>query len=517
VRYPVQRVSTITGVPAARIEEAAELLGTTPTLVSTALQGVYQSLQATASAVQINNLHLIRGMIGKPGCTVFQMNGQPTAQNTRECGANGELVAFRNWSNPDHVKDLARVWNVDPAKVPHWNPPTHAMEIFRYAETGSIRVLWIIGTNPAVSMPELRRIRSILGREGLFVVVQDPFLTETAELADVVLPAAIWGEKTGCFTNVDRTVHISHKAIEPPGEARSDLDILIDFSRRMGLTDKDGAPLVKWHDSEGAFEAWQKATLGRVPDYTGLSYARLSEGSGIQWPVNAEHPEGTERLYTDGVFNTSADTCETYGHDLMTGAPITADQYKAVDPEGKAWLKPADYLAPPEEPDDSYPLLLSTGRVAFHFHTRTKTGRATELQAAAPSPVVQLSEEDAGRLGIAEGDLLEVTSRRGSARGLARVGGIEPGMCFMPFHYGEWDRPGAHQAANELTLTGWDPVSKQPWLKFGAVRVEKATAADEPGLGRDGDLEPIGDDRDGDVGTVPQQRPRRSTPEPVLR
>jgi ferredoxin-nitrate reductase len=503
VRYPAERVSAITGLPVARIEEAAEFLGTAPTLVSTALQGVYQSLQATASAVQINNLHLIRGMIGKPGCTVFQMNGQPTAQNTRECGANGELVAFRNWNNPEHVKDLARVWNVDPSRVPHWNPPTHAMEIFRYAETGSIRVLWIIGTNPAVSMPELRRIRSILGREGLFVVVQDAFLTETAELADVVLPAAIWGEKTGCFTNVDRTVHISHKAIEPPGEARSDLEILIDFAGRMDLKDKDGAPLVKWHDSEGAFVAWQKATVGRVPDYTGLSYPKLSEGSGIQWPVNAEHPDGTERLYTDGVFHTAAERCETYGHDLMTGAPVSPDQYKAVDPKGRAWIKAADYAAPPEEPDEGYPLLLTTGRVAFHFHTRTKTGRAPELEAAAPSPIVQLSDEDGQRLGIVEGDLVEVSSRRGSARGLARIGGIEPGMCFMSFHFGEWDRPGGHQAANELTLTGWDPVSKQPWLKYAAVRVEKAPAADEPGLTQRARLEPIGADVDEDVGTVP--------------
>ena len=162
------------------------------------------------------------------------MNGQPTAENTRECGADGDLPGFRNWDNDAHVADLARVWNVEQIQIPHYAPPTHAMQIFRYAEQGSIRFLWIIGTNPAVSLPELRRIRSILGQERLFVVVQDIFPTETTQLADVVLPAATWGEKTGTFTNADRTVHLSEKAVDPPGEARPDLDIFLDFARRLG-------------------------------------------------------------------------------------------------------------------------------------------------------------------------------------------------------------------------------------------------------------------------------------------
>ena len=157
-------VAEVTNVPESKLTQAAEILGTTPTLVSTCLQGVYQSLQATASAVQVNNLHIIRGLIGKPGATVFQMNGQPTAQNTRECGANGEFVAFRNWQNPDHVAEQARIWNVEPSKLPTWTPPTHAMQIFQFAESGSIRFLWIICTNPAVSLPEVERVRQILAR-----------------------------------------------------------------------------------------------------------------------------------------------------------------------------------------------------------------------------------------------------------------------------------------------------------------------------------------------------------------
>ena len=228
------------------------------------------------------------------------MNGQPTAQNTRECGADGDLPAFRNWDNPEHVAELARLWNVEPSTIPHWAPPTHAMQIFRYAESGSIKLLWISATNPAVSMPELGRIREILADPGVFVIAQDAFPNETTALADVVLPAAIWGEKTGCFTNADRTVHISHKAVEPPGEARSDFDIFVDYARRMDFRDKDGGPLIKWSTPEEAFEAWKECTRGRPCDYTGLSYAKLSAGSGIPWPCNERHPDGCERLYADG-------------------------------------------------------------------------------------------------------------------------------------------------------------------------------------------------------------------------
>ncbi|MFL5716085.1 MAG: molybdopterin-dependent oxidoreductase, partial [Chloroflexota bacterium] len=247
------RVEAVTGVPADRLEAAAEIVGTAPTLVSTCLQGVYQSLQATATAVQVNNLHLIRGLIGKPGATVFQMNGQPSAQNTRECGVNGEFIAFRNWNNPDHVAETAKVWNVEPSTLPTWTPPTDAMTMFRYAEAGAIRLLWIMGTNPAVSLPELSRIHRILESQDLLTVVSDAWLTETARRADVVLPTAIWAEKTGCTTNADRTVHLSRKAIEPPGQAKSDLDILLDYARRMEFRDKDGQPLVKWSDPESTF------------------------------------------------------------------------------------------------------------------------------------------------------------------------------------------------------------------------------------------------------------------------
>jgi anaerobic selenocysteine-containing dehydrogenase len=476
--YTPERVERITGVPAKTLRAAARLLGSAERLFSTVLQGFYQSHQATAASVQVNNLNLIRGMIGRPGCGLLQMNGQPTSENTRETGCDGEFPAFRNWHNPDHIYDLAERWNVDPKQLPHWHLPHHAMEIFRNAELGSIKFLWIIGTNPAVSLPELHRIRKILAQENLFVVVQDAFLTETAELADVVLPAAMWGEKTGTFTNADRTVHISHKAVEPPGEARSDLDIFLDYARRMDFRDKDGEPLVKWPDAEGAFEHWKMCSKGWLCDYSGLSYAKLSRGSGIQWPCNKENPKGKERLYTDHIFPTAAERCETYGHDIETGAARTPQEYKANDPKGRAILKAAHYSPPLEEPDENYPFWLTTGRLVYHWHTRTKTARSAELNEAAPEVFVEISKQDAERLGIQEGDMLEVASRRGVVRTSAKLSDIIPGHVFIPFHYGYWDEGGDEhiRAANELTLTTWDAVSKQPYYKYAAVKVQRAGA-----------------------------------------
>ena len=470
--YTPEHASAICGVPARDLERAAELLGDAERLLSTVLQGVYQSNQATASAMQVNNINLVLGMIGRPGCGIFQMNGQPTAQNTRETGANGDLPGFRNFANPEHVADLARVWNVEPEAIPHSGAPTHAMQIFRYAEEGSIRFLWVSGTNPAVSLPELARIRSILGQDRLFLVVQDIFLTETAALADVVLPAATWGEKTGTFTNVDRTVHLSEKAVEPPGQARPDLDIFLDYARRLDLKDKDGAPLVRWTDPETAFEAWKVCSAGRPCDYTGLTYDLLRGPSGIQWPVNTDNPQGTERLYTDEFPWAAPDRCESYGKDTVTGAPTEPAEYRASNPEGKAVLKGAPFVPPHELPSEDFPYVLTTGRTLYQFHTRTKTGRAPQLDRAAPEVWVEMSAADAEREGLQEGDLLEVASPRAGVRARLRVSGIRDGVVFLPFHYGYWDHPDTgRRAANELTITDWDPLSKQPIFKTAAAAI----------------------------------------------
>ena len=483
--YTPELAAEVCDVPAGHIGEAARILGHAERLLSTVLQGFYQSHQATAAAVQVNNINVVRGMLGKPGCGILQMNGQPTAQNTREAGADGDLPAFRNWSNDTHIEDLARIWNIDPMEIPHYSPPTHAMQMFRYAEQGSIRFMYVTATNPAVSLPELARIREILAQDRLFLVVQDIFLSETAQLADVVLPAATWGEKTGTFTNVDRTVHLSEKAVDPPGEARADLEILVDFAHRLGLEDKDGAPLVKWSDAEGAFEGWKECSRGRPCDYSGLSYDKLRGGSGIQWPCTDEAPDGTERIYVDGQFWAQPDYCESYGRDMVTGAPVEATEYRAMNPTGRAVLKAAEYLAPHELVSEDFPFQLITGRTLYHFHTRTKTGRAPQLAAAAPEVWVEMSAGDAADRSFTEGDLLEVRTPRGRVRARLRISGIRPGVLFLPFHYGYWDTPAGYEpgddggrAANELTMTDWDPASKQPLFKTAVAAVQRLSETD---------------------------------------
>lgn len=480
-----EKVAETCGVDADDVRRAARIFGESERVLSTVLQGFYQSDQATAASCQVNNMHLLRGMIGRPGAGILQMNGQPTAQNNRECGADGDLPAFRNWENPAHVSELAQLWGVDSGVIPSWAPPTHAMQIFRYVEQGSIQFLWVSATNPAVSMPQLERIRSILDQDSVFLVVQDLYLTETAQYADVVLPAAGWGEKTGTFTNVNRTVHLSDKAVDPPGDARSDLEIFLDYAARMGFTKNDGSPLLDWEGPEDAYRAWQECSRGRPCDYTGINYERLRGGSGIPWPCNDEHPEGLTRLYGDGVFATEPDYCESFGHDLLTGATVGEQAFRALEAHGRAIFKVSEYVPPHEEPSAEYPYRYTTGRTAYHFHTRTKTARSRQLNQAAPKAWVEISPTDAAALGLGEGDIVRVTSARGELVVPVRVGDIREGSVFAPFHYGYFDAAasvssGHASAANELTVTEWDPVSKQPLFKNAAVKLEKVADADGP-------------------------------------
>jgi len=477
--YTPEYVERVSGVSVDQLEQAAEILGKSERLLSTALQGVYQSNQATASACAINNIALMRGMIGKPGAGVFQMNGQPTAQNNRETGCDGEYPCFRNYQNEDHMNSLAEAWNIDLAQLPHHAQPTHVNDLLNYMEDGSIEMLWISGTNPAVSLPELERIRRILTMPSMFVIAQDIFPNETTELADVVLPAAGWSEKNGCYTNVDRTVHFSAKAVDPPGEAKSDFAIWVDFAQRMEFKDKDGKPLVWWKTAEEAFELWRRMSENTICDYSGLTWGKLKGSAGIQWPCNElTSPNGTERLYIDGVFPTTLEKAQTWTSDLETGTPLSKEQFKELAPNGRAIFKASHFHASDEMPNARFPFSLTTGRRVYHFHTRTRTSRSKPLHDAAPGPYVQISREDATQLGVEEGDDLIVRSRCGEVQIEAKIGEIDVGQVFIPFHFGQYDADdvssGRNQAANELTRSAWDTISKQPLLKSGAVSLEKA-------------------------------------------
>jgi anaerobic selenocysteine-containing dehydrogenase len=489
--YTPERVEEITGVPREKLMTAAEWIGTSRTTVSTCLQGVYQTNQATLAACTVNSMHLLTGKIGRPGCAPLQFAGQPSSMSTRETGADGTYPAYRNWEDPNHMRDLAERWKVPQELL--GKKPVSAPEIFELCEKGHIKVLWNICTNPAVSMTDRQTQLDTL--RGVFLIVQDCFAdTETAQLADVVLPTAMWGEKSGCMTNAERRVNYFPKVIDPPGEAKSDFDIFVDFARRMNLTDKDGAPLLNFKTPEDAFNEWRMVSKDCIPDYSGMTYDMLIERGGVQWPCNEKAPNGTIRLYTDHVFPSNWEIAESYEKDLRTGHEHTLYEYREnVDPRDRAFLLAGEYETPIESPDDEYPLIAVAGRQVYHWHTRTKTMKAPLLADAAPRAFVAVNTADAAGLGIDDGDPVRVVSRRGSVTAPAKVGDVvAAGVVFIPFHFGQLENG---TAANDLMPKTWDPVSKQPIQKLAAVRLERVSGR------RDawwlGDAAPI---KAGDVG-----------------
>lgn len=474
-KYTPNYVEKITGVPAAQIRLAADWIGKSRSTVTTCLQGVYQSNQATVTASTVNSMHLLMGKIGKPGSAPFQFAGQPSSMNTRETGADGTYPAYRNWEDPAHMLDLATRWNVPVELL--GKKPVSAPEIFELVEKGFVKVLWNICTNPAVSMTD--RMTQLRSLAGVFLIVQDPFAnTETAQLADVYLPSAMWGEKTGCMTNAERRCSLLTKAVDAPGEARADLDIFIDFAFRMNLRDKSGEPLIRYTEPEGAFNEWRKVSAGTIPDYSGMTYAKLRERGGIQWPCNDDHPDGTVRLYRKPVFPTNWEISEVYEKDLETGHEHTQREYRQKrDPKGRAVLIARDWKEPVEPPDKEFPLVAISGRQVYHWHTRTKSAKAPKLAQMAPGAFVAMSARDAKRLGIKDGDIVRVISRRATVEAPARVGGnVAAGTVFIPFHYGELEK---NESPNNLMPRAHDPVSKQPVQKYAAVRVERVRGADE--------------------------------------
>jgi ferredoxin-nitrate reductase len=460
--------SKTTGIPEELIRKAAHQLGKTPSLVCTTLQGAYQSVDATSTCIAINNIHLIRGLIGKPGSGPLHMAGQPSSSGNRTVGGVGSYPGNRNVSNPKHIAEMARLWNVDVAKL-EVGPEKGIEEIVHLMHEGNIGVFWNIFTNPMVSLPNRNEARKAF--EKTFVVVQDPFLTETTEVADIVLPTAMWGEIEGTLENADRTINLLNKAVDPPRGVKSDFDILLEFARRMGFKDKDGNPLLKYTTPEECFEEWKMISIGRPSDMSGITYGKLMKYNGLRWPVNEKHPLGTTRLYTDHHFHTSIDYAQTYGKDLLTGRARTREEYEALNPGGRAVLYGTHFVPPTEQPTSEFPFWLTSGRLVWHWHTRTKTGRSPYLQMIAPQGYVEIHITDAQKLSLLPGEVVRIVSPRGSIQVPARiVDTVQPGLLFVPFHFGSWEN---NQAANELTVDFTDPISKQPTFKQASCRVEK--------------------------------------------
>lgn len=466
--WPLERAVEAAGIPLETLQRAAEQLGTTPSLVTTTLQGTYQSADATTACVAINNLHLIRGLIGKPGSGPLHMAGQPSSSANRTAGGVGTYPAQRNHSNPDHIKEMADLWNVEMMTLPV-GPEKGIEEHIAMIEKGEIGLFWNIGTNSMVSLPNRQRAKKAM--EKTFVVVQDPFLTETTAIADVVLPAALWGEKEGTMENADRTINLLRKAVDPPEGVKSDFDIFLDFAKRMGLEDKDGHPLISFATPEECFEEFKRISKGRPCDMTGITYERLEKHNGLRWPVPDENSLGTPRLYSDFQFHTHADYAQSYGKNQFTGRALTQKEFADKKADGKAILHPTHFLPPAEQPTKDYPMWLTTGRLVWHWHTRTKTGRSPILHMAAQHGYVEIHTEDAKALSIVQGEMVRITSPRGWIEVPARIGdAVQKGLVFVPFHFGSWEKK---EAANELTADFVDPLSKQPQFKQSACKIEK--------------------------------------------
>ena len=357
------------------------------------------------------------------------------------------MPGYRSVANAEHRTAVEHHWGVPAGRIGA-RPGRSALEIFEGLAEGAVKAVWILGTNPAASMPEPELVASALRRAEL-VIVQDPYHpTETTRFADILLPAAQWSEKDGVMTNSERRVTYLPKLVEPPGEALPDAVILARLAHEMGW--KTAFP---YASAAEIFDEFAALTSGTRCDMAGLSHARLSAEGPIQWPCPAPDHPGTERLYTDRRF---------------------------AHADGRARLIAVEHREPVETPDAAYPLSLTTGRVRDHWHTLTRTAKSPALMARTPEPYLEISPRDAARAGLSDGDFAEIASRRGTVIAQCRVTPtIREGTCFLPFHWGH--EFGPDKSANNLTLSARDPRSHQPELKVAAVRVRRAAAPSPSG------------------------------------
>jgi len=436
--YTLDRVAAECGIDAELIRRATLAFGRAERGFIGWTMGVNHSVQGTETVTLLNTLCLITGNVGRAGAAPFSITGQCNAMGTREAGATASLPGYRAWDSEGDRADLADLWGVPIERLPTERGRAYP-DIIDGVLDGSIKGLWIIATNPPVSFPNRARLEEALVKLEL-LVVQDGFETPTTALADVILPAAIWGEKDGTYTNSERRVSRVRKAVEPPGEARSDFDIFLALADSLGVRDELFAG---WNGPEDAFDEWGRVSAGRLCDYSGMTWDGIEANGGVQWPCppGTENPAGTPSLYADGVFQT---------------------------PSGKARLWCVSPEPVSDVVNDRFPFLLNTGRTVEHWHTRTKTGRVDILESLAPEGWVEVNPADASRLQVAPGDRVRLASRRGVVDGVpVRVTAIvREGEVFMPFHYDEL-------CVNRLTVDEFDPISREPNYKQSAVHIEK--------------------------------------------
>ena len=438
--YAPDPVSGITGLPVDLIYRAASLYGNARAAFIGWTMGVNHSSKGTETVNAINNLALITGNIGRTGAAPFSITGQCNAMGTREAGFASSMPGYRKFENAADREELATLWNIPSDRLPTARGLAYP-DIIEAALDRRVRALWIIATNPIVSFPNLGVLKQALETVE-FLVVQDGFHpTPTSELAHLVLPAAIWGEKEGTYTNSERRVSKVNAAVEAPGEARSDFRIFLDLASALGCREE---LFPGWTKPEDAFNEWTRVSAGRLCDYSGMTYELIEGVRGIQWPYpgGAGDAASTRRLYEDGQFQTA---------------------------DGKARLIPTSWEMFPEPPNDDFPFVLNTGRTVEHWHTRTKTGRVAILEHLSPSAWLEMNPRDGRALKLKPTDRVDVVSRRGVIRDLELrlTETIGPGQVFVPFHWVEAN-------ANRATQSAYDPISREPNYKQCAVRVEPA-------------------------------------------
>jgi len=447
--YSPEQVAVTTGLTAEQIRETARLFAAKgKNTMSLWCMGLNQRIHGTWVNNLIHNLHLLTGKICKPGNTPFSLTGQPSAcGSVREVGALSHLLpAHRVVANAKHREEIAAIWGIDPSRMSA-KPGYHTVEMFRAAVKGDLKLLWVMCTNPGQSIPNLNLYRA--GMEKTFLVVSEAYHpTRTSELADVVLPAALWMEKEGIYGNGERrTQHIA-KAVEPPGEAKPDVWALIEIAKRLGYSE-----LFSYKSNEEIWEEYRKCTVGTKMDLP--SYARLRREHGLTWPVPKENGPETSIRYAAPWDPFVAEGIKFYGK-----------------PDGRAAIFARPQAAPAELPDNEYPYFLSTGRILEHWHTSTMTGNVPELKRAVSQMYLEIHPEDADRLGVKEGELVKIISRRGECCLKTKLNGRgqpRPGLVWAPFHDTEMTR-----MINFVTIDAFDDTSKQPEYKLCAVRLEKA-------------------------------------------
>jgi len=425
----------ITGVPAARIEEAAELWGTSATGMMLHARGIEQHTKGVDNVLAAINLGLATGKFGKPGCGVSTITGQGNGQGGREHGHKcDQLPGNRDITNPEHRAAVAQVWNCDESDIPGKGLP--AQELIEAIHDGTIKGLLSICFNPLVSAPDANFTREALDKLEFYAVI-DFFLSESGHHADIVLPGSLHEEDEGTSTSGEGRIIKINAAVTPPGEARRDWEILVDIAGRLGKGD-----YFPYSNTEQIFDELCRASSGGAADYTGATWQRVEDEMGLFWPIPEVGHPGTPRLYEGGKFH---------------------------HPDGKARFHGVAYKLSAEVVDDEYPVLLTTGRVVSQYLSGTQTRRIAALVAQYPEPLCEMHPTLAEPLGIADGDLVTVTSRRGTITVPAHVvNTIRPDTVFIPYHW-----PG-DKAANQLTLRAVDPLSKMPEFKVAAVRVERA-------------------------------------------